>query len=89
VPEEEKTRRLMELQSLQKGIQTRIHESMVGRTFEVLVDSQSRRRSWEMSGRTTGNVVVNFPGVAGALGSLKAVRVVRAGPHSVRGEILD
>jgi tRNA-2-methylthio-N6-dimethylallyladenosine synthase len=89
VPEEEKTRRLTELQGLQRDIQARIHQDMVGRAYEVLVDSQSRRRSFEISGRTTGNVVVNFPGSAEWLGSMKTVRVVRAGPNSVWGEILQ
>ena len=37
---------------------------MVGPTFDVLVDAASRRRAWELSGRTTGNTVVNLPGDA-------------------------
>ncbi len=86
VPEPEKTRRLTELQALQRGIQSRIHERMVGETHAVLVDSQSRRRAVEMSGRTTGNVVVNFPGDSAWFGTLRPIRVRRAGPNSVWGE---
>ncbi len=86
VPEAEKTRRLMELQALQRGIQTGIHEAMVGQTFPVLADSRSRRRDTELSGRTSGNVVVNFPGPADWFGSLRAIRIRRAGPNSVWGE---
>ena len=86
VPEAEKTKRLMELQALQREIQTGIHEAMVGRTFAVLADSRSRRRSTELSGRTTGNVVVNFPGQPEWFGSLCAVSIRRAGPNSVWGE---
>ena len=33
-----------------------------GRRRAVLVDATSRRRDWELSGRTSGNTVVNFPG---------------------------
>jgi tRNA-2-methylthio-N6-dimethylallyladenosine synthase len=51
VPEDEKSRRINEVQAVQRGIQMEIHQSMVGRTFDVLVDSTSRRRSWELSGR--------------------------------------
>ena len=62
VPEEEKTRRIVELQALQRRIQLGLFEAVVGRTFDVLVDAASRRRDWELSGRTSGNTVVNLPG---------------------------
>ncbi len=89
VPEHEKTRRLVELQALQRGIQTSIHQTMVGETYPVLVDSQSRRRAAELSGRTSGNVVVNFPGESDWFGSLRPIRVRRAGPNSVWGEPVE
>jgi tRNA-2-methylthio-N6-dimethylallyladenosine synthase len=87
VPEEEKDRRLAELQELQKGIQASLHARVVGRTFEVLVDSVSRRRETELSGRTTGNTVVNFPGDPSQLGSMALVEIERAGPHSLWGRV--
>ena len=85
VPEDEKDRRLAILQSLQKGIQTRLHAEAVGSSVEVLVDSVSRRRDTELSGRTTGNTVVNFPGDPSQLGSLVTVQIERAGAHSLWG----
>jgi len=85
VPEAEKDRRLAALQQLQKGIQTQLHEALVGLAVEVLVDSVSRRRDTELSGRTSGNTVVNFPGHPHLLGSLAQVDVERAGPHSLWG----
>ena len=87
VPEEEKDRRLAALQQLQKGIQTALHEEAVGRTVEVLVDGVSRRRETEVSGRTTGNTVVNFPGDARLLGALAMVEIERAGAHSLWGRV--
>ena len=86
VPEPEKTRRIVELQALQKGIQQALHEAAVGRVFEVLVDAPSRKRDWELQGRTTGNTVVNFPGPAEWVGRLVPVRVTEAWPNSLRGE---
>jgi len=59
VTEGEKTARIVALQALQREIQTRLHEQAVGRTVEVLIDSASRRRDSEISGRTSGNTVVN------------------------------
>jgi tRNA-2-methylthio-N6-dimethylallyladenosine synthase len=85
VPEGEKDRRLGLLQELQKGIQSRLHAEAVGTTVGVLVDSVSRRRATELSGRTTGNTVVNFPGDASALGSIVEVEIERSGPHSLWG----
>jgi len=60
VSEDEKTRRIVELQAVQRQIQTELHEAAVGSTLDVLVDSASRRSPGELSGRTSGNVVVNF-----------------------------
>jgi tRNA-2-methylthio-N6-dimethylallyladenosine synthase len=87
VPEEEKDRRLGALQARQKGIQGPLHAAAVGSTVEVLVDSVSRRRATELSGRTTGNTVVNFPGDAELLGSLVMVGIERAGAFSLWGQV--
>jgi tRNA-2-methylthio-N6-dimethylallyladenosine synthase len=89
VDEREKTRRIVALQTLQRRIQLELHEAAIGSQVEVLVDSISRRRDGEVSGRTTGNTVVNFPGTADWLGRLLSVRVLRAGPHSLSGELVD
>jgi tRNA-2-methylthio-N6-dimethylallyladenosine synthase len=86
VPEVEKTRRIVALQSLQKNIQGAIFADAVGQTLEVLVDSRSRRRDWELSGRTSGNTVVNFSGDPGWIGRLVPVRITAANPYSLRGE---
>jgi tRNA A37 methylthiotransferase MiaB len=58
---------------------------MIGREVEVLVDAASRRRNTELSGRTSTNVVVNLPGPVEWMGRMIAVRIERAGPHSVWG----
>ena len=81
-----KTRRIRGLQLLQRRVQQALHETAVGKTVEVLVDARSRRRDWELSGRTTGNTVVNFPGAPGWIGRFVDVTIRRAGPFSVWGE---
>jgi tRNA-2-methylthio-N6-dimethylallyladenosine synthase len=100
VTESEKTRRIMELQALQREIQTRLHEDAIGTVVEVLVDSTSRHRAGELSGRTFGNTVVSFPAptdtsqhdastrdASAWIGHRVPVRILRAGPHSLRGEM--
>ena len=88
VPESEKTARIMELQAIQKSIQTSLHKWQVGQSVRVLVDSRSRKRHDELSGRTSQNTVVNFPGEAEWIGHTVDVSVSRAGPNSLSGEVL-
>ncbi len=98
VSEAEKTARIVTLQARQREIQTRLHERVVGATVDVLVDAASRRRDGEMSGRTTGNTVVNFrpPRTGGSqipdpgsrwIGRTVPVTIRRAGPNSLWGEV--
>jgi tRNA A37 methylthiotransferase MiaB len=95
---EEKTARIVALQALQREIQTRLHEGLVGTTVDVLVDSAGRRRprtgtgdDTQVSGRTSGNTVVNFPVPAGPegaeawIGRTVPVTIRRAGPNSLWG----
>ena len=86
VSEAEKTRRIVALQALQRSIQSDLFQRSIGSTRQVLVDATSRRREWELTGRTSGNTVVNFPGPPEWLGALVDVTIRRAGPNSVWGE---
>jgi tRNA-2-methylthio-N6-dimethylallyladenosine synthase len=99
VSDQEKTRRIVELQALQRRIQTELHEAAVGTVVEVLVDSASRREDGELGGRTFGNTLVNFtmptdtaphgvpaPEASSWIGQRVPVRILRAGPHNLRGE---
>jgi len=89
VTEAEKTSRIVALQQLQAAIQIEIYAGMVGRTEEVLVDGVSRRRDWEVTGRTGGNSVVNFAGANDQIGQLIEVRITGHGPNSLRGEAIS
>jgi tRNA-2-methylthio-N6-dimethylallyladenosine synthase len=89
VDEAEKTRRIMALQGVQKAIQGELFGGMVGRTERVLIDARSRRREWELSGRTSGNTVVNLPGDPSWVGRMATVRITGANPHSLRGEAVN
>ena len=90
VSEAEKTRRIVELQAVQKGIQGELFGEAIGRTERVLIEAKSRRREWELSGRTAGNTVVNLPGDPSWVGRIVAVTITGANPNSLRGEaVLD
>jgi tRNA-2-methylthio-N6-dimethylallyladenosine synthase len=85
VPEDEKARRLSELQGRQRKIQMRRNQALVGREFEVLVEGYQSRLG-QAVGRTTSNRVVNFPGQPGWNGRYMNVRVTAGGPNSLVGE---
>jgi tRNA-2-methylthio-N6-dimethylallyladenosine synthase len=86
VADDEKTRRIVALQALQKDIQGELFAAAVGRHEDVLVDARSRRREWELSGRTSGNTVVNFSGDPSWIGRVVRVRITAANPNSLRAE---
>jgi tRNA-2-methylthio-N6-dimethylallyladenosine synthase len=86
VPEEEKGRRLAMLQDKQREIQTRKHETLVGKTFEVLVSGKSRREN-QWFGYSTSHRVLNFTSQAQELlGTYVHVHVTGAGPNNLVGE---
>ena len=86
VTDEEKKRRIVALQSLQRSVQSNLFQRSIGTTHQVLVDATSRRHEGELTGRTSGNTVVNFPGPPEWLGRLVDVTIERTGPNSVWGQ---
>jgi tRNA-2-methylthio-N6-dimethylallyladenosine synthase len=87
VPEEVKSSRLDELNDLQRRIQLEKHSRWVGRTVEVLVEGESRRKKDELSGRSRDHRVVNFPAGDKRVGDLVPVLITRFGANSLFGEI--
>jgi tRNA-2-methylthio-N6-dimethylallyladenosine synthase len=87
VPRDEKTRRLVEVQTLQQEISTGKNRALVGRRVEVLVEGVSRKDSRRLTGRTRGNKVVNFPGSEALAGEFVHVRITEAGFVSLVGEL--
>jgi tRNA-2-methylthio-N6-dimethylallyladenosine synthase len=86
VPEAEKTRRIMALQSLQREVQLEVHAAKVGTVCDVLVDTVAGDRA--LGGRTSGNAVANFPGDPALVGRVVPVRILRATPHVLHGQLV-
>jgi tRNA-2-methylthio-N6-dimethylallyladenosine synthase len=86
IPELVKKQRLAILQERQRQIQLTRNETLVGRSFEVLVDAYHPARG-QWGGRTASNRVVNFSAAReNLLGEYVGVRITRAGPNSLVGE---
>src|SRR5438552_4240516 len=80
VPGEEKTRRIVALQALQRELQSALNARLIGQEVDVLGDAASRRRETELSGRTSANVVVNLPGPPAWIGETVRVREIGRAP---------
>jgi tRNA-2-methylthio-N6-dimethylallyladenosine synthase len=90
VPEEVKAERNTRLLEVTTRVAAARSRRLEGRTLPVLVDGASRKDPREAAGRTRCNRVVNFDtGGRDLLGRVVDVRIARALPHSLRGELAD
>jgi tRNA-2-methylthio-N6-dimethylallyladenosine synthase len=85
VPLEVKRRRLVELQALQRSIQVEANRACVGREVRALATGPSPKGGGRYSGRTEGNLVVNFDAPGDPTGRFVTVRVTGSGPYSLHG----
>ncbi|HTB15227.1 MAG TPA: tRNA (N6-isopentenyl adenosine(37)-C2)-methylthiotransferase MiaB [Bryobacteraceae bacterium] len=91
IPEEEKTRRLMIVQELQREIQTRRNAAYLGTVEECLVEGFNKATG-QWIGRTSQHKTLNFlrpVSVDDILGRYVDVRVTRAGANSLVGECVN
>ena len=84
---EQKKQRLQLLQARINQQAQNISRSMTGSVQTILVEGTSRKNPRELAGRTENNRVVNFPGAADLIGKMVDVKITRALPNSLRGEL--
>ena len=84
----EKHERLSQLQAIQKAMTLERNRSLVGYTQQVLVEGFSKRGD-QLSGRTSGNRIVNFAGDPTLIGSIVELTITRAFQNSLLGEIVS
>ena len=89
VEDDVKQERLSILQSMQKETTLQKHQALEGTTQEILIEGQSKQGNRDVTGRTRSNKIVNVKGDVTLAGSLIPVRIVRAFPHSLRGELVE
>jgi tRNA-2-methylthio-N6-dimethylallyladenosine synthase len=83
---QEKQERLDRLLALQRAMTLERNRSFSGSRQQVLVEGFSRRGD-QLSGRTSGNRIVNFAGDPSLIGSIVEVTITRAFQNSLLGEI--
>jgi tRNA-2-methylthio-N6-dimethylallyladenosine synthase len=89
VPEEVKSRRLREIIDLQQELSLLSNQKDVGKTFEVLVENESKKSKKELSGRNSQNKVVVFPRINHQPGNYVRVKITACTPATLRGFIVD
>jgi len=88
VPEEVKSVRLQEIINLQQELSFRSNHADIGKTFEVLAESVSRKSGKELSGRNSQNKVVVFPKKDYKPGDFINVKVNACTPATLKGEVI-
>ncbi|MGK7346742.1 MAG: tRNA (N6-isopentenyl adenosine(37)-C2)-methylthiotransferase MiaB [Candidatus Nitrospinota bacterium M3_3B_026] len=72
---------------LQKRISAERYARWAGREVEVLVEGPSKKNPERYSGRTPGNLVVNFNAAENFTGETIRVNIVKSGRYSLEGSI--
>ncbi len=88
VTQKEKESRLDTLINLQRDISLKRNELLTGRTFDVLVDGESRKDPNVFTGRTATNKVAVFSGSKDMTGRIVYVKVESVTPHALRGRVV-
>ncbi|WP_016777622.1 tRNA (N6-isopentenyl adenosine(37)-C2)-methylthiotransferase MiaB [Anaerophaga thermohalophila] len=85
VPEEVKSRRLSEIIELQNQLSLRSNQKDIGKTFEVLTESISKKSKDEFVGRTSQNKVVVFPRSGYKTGDIVNVKITEVTQATLKG----
>jgi len=87
VPERIKSERLSEMIALQNRLSSISKKSDIGKTFDVLIEGSSKRSEDFLSGRTSQNKVVVFPGGDNKKGEYIKVIIERCTSATLMGKI--
>jgi len=82
----EKQTRFDQLLDLQKRMSRKLHKSYIGKELEVLVEGAGKHDG-QVTGRSSGNRIVNFAGSLDMVGSIRPVKIVKDFQNSLLGEI--
>jgi len=87
VPQATKQARLARLQARLDAQALAISSRMVGSIQRILVEGPAKKDPEELAGRTSNNLMVNFPGPQHLIGRMTDIRITTAMSHSLRGEM--
>ncbi|MBD3413731.1 MAG: tRNA (N6-isopentenyl adenosine(37)-C2)-methylthiotransferase MiaB [Candidatus Aminicenantes bacterium] len=85
VPFEIKKQRLIQLQELQRRIQLKANQSLIGTQMKVLCMGKSTKNQNSYFGRNEGFQVVNFESASDVTGKFVTLEITDCGPYSLIG----
>jgi len=85
---QDKKKRLIQVQDLQKNIQIEKHKNLIGKTFKVLCMGKSKKNPSIYSGRNEAYQVINFSSPYNVIGKFVQVKITDSGPYSLKGIII-
>lgn len=89
VPMETKKQRLYKLNEVLGVYSKQGNDRMLGHTYEVLVEGESKNDANMLSGRTRTNKLVHFAGPKSLIGSLAHVRITEAKTYFLKAELVE
>jgi tRNA-2-methylthio-N6-dimethylallyladenosine synthase len=88
IDEETKSARLMEIVELQRNISYELNSQMVGKEFEIIVESASKKSDMMLTGRTDGNKSVIIPKNGTSIGEKVRVKINKANSATLFGDVI-
>jgi tRNA-2-methylthio-N6-dimethylallyladenosine synthase len=88
ITKEEKSKRFAELLKVQEVVSYNRNSKMVGKTVCILVEDREKPDSDFLTGRTDGNIIVNFVGDEQLIGQFIKVKIVRNKTWILIGELI-
>ncbi len=89
VPSEIKSERMGRLLELQNSISYEKNLECVGKTLRVLAEGPSKNDPETFTGRAESNKLVHFKGTSDIIGKFVNIKVTRAEPFNLHGEIVN
>lgn len=89
IPYEEKSRWFTELLKVQEEIACERSKAMIGKTYRVFIEDETKEANGMVTGRTDGNINIDFPGDKSLIGTYANVRITKALNWILTGEAAD
>lgn len=88
ISDSEKSQRMQELLAVQREISVENNKRFIGKILTVLCDGESKKRSGNMTGRSSENMLVEFAGNADMLGKFLKIKITDSRSNCIIGEII-
>jgi len=88
-PQEEKTKHMRTLLSVQREIATERYKRFIGRTLRVLVDGEGKKGAGHLSGKSDEFIIVEFNGEKKLIGKFVEVEITAAHNWALEGNIIN